>query len=194
MSRSSPSLQPTNYWRGPVWVNVNYLTILGLRKYGMIERAAGVCTNSMCMCVQHMQQHWKQVCSIMPCSSAHTHAHSRTHVRTHAYAHTHCTRAHPLPTTKQNLQEWQRHTYELLHTCHTRSRMSPPARQHCVRRRLMWWSETQCPGNTTTRWMGQGINNNACLLPTGCWQRFHIVLQYACVLFCFMSHCVRDRT
>ena len=160
-----------------MWVNVNYLTILGLRKYGMIERAAGVCTNSMCMCAQ-------QLC---------THARSRTHVRTHAYAHTHCTRAHPLHTTKQNLQEWQRHTYELSHTCHTRSRISPPARQHCVRRRLMWWSETQCPGNTTTRWMGQGINN-ACLLPTDCWQRFHIVLQYACVLFCFMSHCVRDRT
>ena len=40
VSRSDPRFQPTNYWRGPVWINVNYLTILGLRNYGMTERAS----------------------------------------------------------------------------------------------------------------------------------------------------------
>jgi len=40
VSKSDPRFQPTNYWRGPVWVNVNYLTILGLRKYGMTAKAA----------------------------------------------------------------------------------------------------------------------------------------------------------
>jgi hypothetical protein len=32
--RLSPSFVPTRYWRGPAWVNVNWLVICGLRRYG----------------------------------------------------------------------------------------------------------------------------------------------------------------
>eukprot|EP00662_Eupelagonemidae_sp_cell21_P050344 gene50344-11282_t len=30
VGRSEKTFEPTNYWRGPVWVNVNWLSALGL--------------------------------------------------------------------------------------------------------------------------------------------------------------------
>jgi putative isomerase len=39
VSRSDSRFDPTNYWRGPVWINLNYLTILALRQYGMHDSA-----------------------------------------------------------------------------------------------------------------------------------------------------------
>ena len=32
--RLSPAFVPTRYWRGPCWVNVNWLVVTGLRRYG----------------------------------------------------------------------------------------------------------------------------------------------------------------
>ncbi len=34
VAADEPTFEPSNYWRGPVWVNLNWLTILGLRRYG----------------------------------------------------------------------------------------------------------------------------------------------------------------
>ncbi len=36
------SLEPTNYWRGPVWINTNWLLMHGLRRYGFLEKAESV--------------------------------------------------------------------------------------------------------------------------------------------------------
>ncbi|UCH66137.1 MAG: hypothetical protein JSW63_03115 [Ignavibacterium sp.] len=34
---SSPEFNPKNYWRGPVWINMNWLLIQGLEKHGFSE-------------------------------------------------------------------------------------------------------------------------------------------------------------
>jgi glycogen debranching enzyme len=39
VSRASPDFDPRNYWRGPVWVNVNWLMIRGLERYGLRAEA-----------------------------------------------------------------------------------------------------------------------------------------------------------
>jgi glycogen debranching enzyme len=36
---SSPWFNPENYWRGPVWINTNWMLIHGLRGYGHSELA-----------------------------------------------------------------------------------------------------------------------------------------------------------
>lgn len=35
----SPSFDPENYWRGPVWININWLIIRGLQQYGFFDQA-----------------------------------------------------------------------------------------------------------------------------------------------------------
>ncbi len=35
-------LDPANYWRGPVWVNTNWLLMQGLKRYGFTEKAVSV--------------------------------------------------------------------------------------------------------------------------------------------------------
>lgn len=42
VSKSSPHFEPRRYWRGPVWLNINWLLIQGLRDYGFREEAAAV--------------------------------------------------------------------------------------------------------------------------------------------------------
>ena len=37
---SEPGFLPTNYWRGPVWINVNWVLYQGLRRYGYAAEAA----------------------------------------------------------------------------------------------------------------------------------------------------------
>lgn len=39
ISLSHPAFEPDNYWRGPVWINLNWITILGLRRYGLNDLA-----------------------------------------------------------------------------------------------------------------------------------------------------------
>lgn len=34
VSRSDPAFDPIKYWRGPVWININWLVIRGLESYG----------------------------------------------------------------------------------------------------------------------------------------------------------------
>jgi len=38
-SKSSPAFDPRRYWRGPVWVNVNWFFIQGLERYGLQAEA-----------------------------------------------------------------------------------------------------------------------------------------------------------
>ncbi len=35
-----PTFEPTNYWRGPTWINLNWVTIIGLERYGYKALAA----------------------------------------------------------------------------------------------------------------------------------------------------------
>jgi glycogen debranching enzyme len=42
VSKSSPSFEPRRYWRGPVWVNVNWLLVRGLERCGLDEEAGAL--------------------------------------------------------------------------------------------------------------------------------------------------------
>eukprot|EP00055_Hartaetosiga_balthica_P012204 m.58572 g.58572 ORF g.58572 m.58572 type:complete len:657 (+) comp7870_c0_seq1:95-2065(+) len=39
VGRSQPQFDPNDYWRGPVWINVNWLSAVGLECYGMSSTA-----------------------------------------------------------------------------------------------------------------------------------------------------------
>jgi glycogen debranching enzyme len=38
-SKASPAFDPRRYWRGPVWVNVNWFFVRGLERAGLLEEA-----------------------------------------------------------------------------------------------------------------------------------------------------------
>lgn len=38
-SKSSPAFDPRRYWRGPVWINVNWFLVKGLRRAGLVREA-----------------------------------------------------------------------------------------------------------------------------------------------------------
>jgi glycogen debranching enzyme len=42
VSKSSPAFEPRNYWRGPVWINVNWFLVRGLARYGLDAEAAAL--------------------------------------------------------------------------------------------------------------------------------------------------------
>ena len=42
-----PSFNPVKYWRGPVWINVNWMLYHGLKRYGFAEEARLVKQNSL---------------------------------------------------------------------------------------------------------------------------------------------------
>lgn len=44
---TSPRFNPVRYWRGPVWINVNWMIYNGLRRYGFHELAAAVRQHSL---------------------------------------------------------------------------------------------------------------------------------------------------
>jgi glycogen debranching enzyme len=39
VSKSSPAFEPRRYWRGPVWVNINWFLVRGLERLGLTEEA-----------------------------------------------------------------------------------------------------------------------------------------------------------
>jgi neutral trehalase len=39
VSRDEPTWEPRRYWRGPIWINLNWLVAEGLRRYGYIDLA-----------------------------------------------------------------------------------------------------------------------------------------------------------
>jgi glycogen debranching enzyme len=39
VSRSSPAFDPRRYWRGPVWINVNWFLVRGLERCGLVAEA-----------------------------------------------------------------------------------------------------------------------------------------------------------
>lgn len=39
VARNDPTYRPTDYWRGPTWINLNWVTILGLMRYGYNDLA-----------------------------------------------------------------------------------------------------------------------------------------------------------
>ncbi|CAN5576087.1 trehalase family glycosidase [soil metagenome] len=48
-AKNSPLFEPRRYWRGPVWINVNWLVIQGLRRYGYSDLAATVRAQSLAL-------------------------------------------------------------------------------------------------------------------------------------------------
>jgi glycogen debranching enzyme len=42
VAKSSPAYAPRNYWRGPVWINVNWFLIRGLQRYKLEAEAAAL--------------------------------------------------------------------------------------------------------------------------------------------------------
>lgn len=48
-AKSSPYFEPKRYWRGPVWLNINWLLVQGLRRYGYTELAERVTVDTMAL-------------------------------------------------------------------------------------------------------------------------------------------------
>lgn len=44
---------PVQYWRGPIWININWLLIEGLARYGYIEHAAHLCRTVRLLVERH---------------------------------------------------------------------------------------------------------------------------------------------
>jgi glycogen debranching enzyme len=40
VAQNDPSFTPTNFWRGPVWVNLNWMAVRALQRYGFDAEAA----------------------------------------------------------------------------------------------------------------------------------------------------------
>ncbi len=46
-AKNSPHFEPKRYWRGPVWININWLVVEGLRRYGYADHAAAVTAHTL---------------------------------------------------------------------------------------------------------------------------------------------------
>ena len=46
-AKNSPYFEPRRYWRGPVWLNVNWLLVEGLRRYGYADVAEAVTAHTL---------------------------------------------------------------------------------------------------------------------------------------------------
>lgn len=46
-AKNSPYFEPRRYWRGPVWLNVNWFLVQGLRRYGYAELADRVVADTL---------------------------------------------------------------------------------------------------------------------------------------------------
>lgn len=47
VSKSDPSFDPQGFWRGPVWLNVNWFVFQGLKKYGFDSEAKKILDSSL---------------------------------------------------------------------------------------------------------------------------------------------------
>ena len=47
VAKSSPAYSPRNYWRGPVWINVNWFLIRGLERSGLADEAASLRSSTL---------------------------------------------------------------------------------------------------------------------------------------------------
>lgn len=50
---TSPDFEPQRYWRGPVWINLNWFIIAGLERYGFTEEADWLRTRTFGLIQQH---------------------------------------------------------------------------------------------------------------------------------------------
>ena len=50
---NSPWFDPLRYWQGPVWINMNWLIIDGLKRYGYTDHAAALTESTLEMIEQH---------------------------------------------------------------------------------------------------------------------------------------------
>ncbi len=50
---NQPLFEPRRYWRGPVWINMNWFTIRGLERYGMFEEAEWLRLRTLDLAQQH---------------------------------------------------------------------------------------------------------------------------------------------
>jgi len=48
-----PAFDPVKYWRGPIWVNVNWMLHHGLRRHGLTELANGVKQQTLALLERH---------------------------------------------------------------------------------------------------------------------------------------------
>ncbi len=44
---TSPSFDSKRYWRGPVWINLNWLIYHGFRRYGFVDLAEQIRTDTL---------------------------------------------------------------------------------------------------------------------------------------------------
>lgn len=51
--KQAPDFSPDRYWRGPVWININWLLYHGLRRYGLDEYAQRVRRSTIDLVQQH---------------------------------------------------------------------------------------------------------------------------------------------
>ena len=47
VATSDKEFNPVKYWRGPVWININWLVIRGLQTYGYIQEARDLTKNTI---------------------------------------------------------------------------------------------------------------------------------------------------
>ena len=53
VSRSDPSFAPSTYWRGPTWININFLVVVGLRRYGLTALAQRIRRQTLALVASH---------------------------------------------------------------------------------------------------------------------------------------------
>lgn len=61
VSRSAPTFAPSTYWRGPVWINIKCIVIVGLRRYGLTSLAAQLQRETLGLVARIDVEHYNSV-------------------------------------------------------------------------------------------------------------------------------------